>query len=219
MNKGKLFSFFMFSAVIWACIGCSGNENKNNDIINDSIESGYRMGGSQQILSQLKQCADIATTEVTIKKIGLYDSGKSEKFTWEDPSTWKYGDRKCIIPVTIKIKYGYDLRDLTFDDIKLTDDSTAVVVYLPTPKIIDSGYNAEIEQGSVTSITTGLRSTIGHELEEEIRRKAYEAVLKEDIKSIVGNDIENNAKTLVESLIQSIGWKNVQVVGVRKEKR
>ena len=117
----------------------------------------------------------------------------------------------------MKIKYGYDLSELTLDNIQLTDDSTAVVVILPKPKIIDAGYNAEIDRASVTSISTGLRDKIGHQLEEEIRRKGYEAVLKEDLSGAIGKDIENNVKSIFESLIKSLGWENVQVYTTNKK--
>ena len=121
-----------------------------------------------------------------------------------------------MIPVEVTIKYGYDLRDLNIEDIKIADDSTAVAVFLPKPKIIDAGYNAKIDEGSITIISTGLRSKIGHEMQEEIRRKGYESVLKEDISSIVGSEVENNAKTLFESIIRSLGWENVQILTYSK---
>lgn len=131
-------------------------------------------------------------------------------------STWKYGDRKCIVPVEVHIKYGYDLRELEIDDIKLTDDSTAVIVKLPKAKIIDAGYNAEIEEGSVVSISTGLRSSIGHELEEEIRRKGYESIMKEDLTKIVGNDIERNARTLLEAMLKGMGFETATIITTSK---
>lgn len=211
MNKHQLFTYLTLLAIVSSCICCSNKQSQSNDVVNDSIEAPFRTDGRYQILSQLKQCSDIATTEVTIRKIAIYDTSKSEPFSWKNPNTWKYGDKKCIIPVEVKIKYGYDLRELSIDKIKILDDSTAVAVFLPKPKIIDAGYNAKIEEGSITSISTGLRKKIGHELQEEIRRKGYEAVLKEDISQIIGPDIENNAKTLIEGIIKNLGWKNVQV--------
>lgn len=205
------------SAIAATHSSCSCSSNQERDVVYDSIEAGHVIPGSSEILSQLKQCADLATTEVTIRKIAIYDSSKNDHFSWKSPSTWKYGDRKCIIPIEVKIKYGYDLNEMTFDDIKLTDDSTAVVVILPKAKIIDAGYNAEIDRNSVTSISTGLRSQIGHQLEEEIRRKGYEAVLKEDISSLVGKEVEQNTKTLFESIIKSLGWNNVQIITANKK--
>lgn len=205
------------SCISIAAISCSQSSGENKDVpAYDSILTVRQSADTHTILSEIKASADIATTEVKIRKIAIYDSSKSERFQWRDPSTWKFGSQKCIIPVTVTIKYGYDLSQLTVDDIKLTDDSTAVILMLPKPKIIDAGYEAEIEKGSITSISTGMRSRIGHELEEEIRLKGYEAVLKEDLQGILGKDIENNAKTLFESIIKSLGWNYVQIVTVEK---
>lgn len=169
------------------------------------------MPDTKTILSSLKQNADLVTTEVTIRKICIYDTSKEEKFVLTDINTWKYGDRMCIVPVEVKIKYGYDLRDLSIDKIKLTDDSTAVIIELPKAKIVDAGYNIMIDEESMVSISTGLRDIIGHEMEEKIRQKGYESVMKEDIEQLVGNDIEMNAKSVFESIVRSLGYKDVAV--------
>lgn len=212
MKKRLLFKYLTLSAFVLCAFSCTNNETGSNNSALDSLESRYKLGGTSEILSAIKQNADIVTTEVKLRKVAIYDSSKSEKFKWTDPSTWKYGDRKCIIPVDVTVKYGYDLRDIKLDDVKLTDDSTAVVLMLPKPKIIDAGYNTEIEEGSAVCISTGIRQPIGHELQEQIRRKAYEEVMKEDFTSLLKSDIENNAKVLLESIIKSLGWKNVNIV-------
>lgn len=205
------------SCIALATLACHQNSGESKDTpAYDSVLTVRQSADTHTILSEIKASADIVTTEVKIRKIAIYDSSKSERFQWRDPSTWKFGTKKCIIPVTVTIKYGYDLSQLNIDDIKLTDDSTAVILLLPKPKIIDAGYEAEIEKGSITSISTGMRSRIGHELEEEIRQKGYEAVLKEDLQGIIGKEIENNAKTLFESIIKSLGWNYVQIVTVEK---
>src|SRR5574344_1641238 len=50
------------------------------------------------ILSTIQQEADIVTTELTIRKIAYYDSSLHEHISITDPSTWKYGERKCMVP-------------------------------------------------------------------------------------------------------------------------
>lgn len=169
------------------------------------------------ILSSIKQKADLVTTEVKVRKLAIYDSTSHEKFVLKDPRTWKYGERKCIVPVEVTIKYGYDLRDLTIDDVKLTDDSTAVVILLPRPKVIDSGYEAEVEEGSVVRMSSGLRDKISHEEVDKLMVQTYQAVMKEDFSEMVGKDIEHNAKVVFESIVKSLGMKNMDVIVVRKE--
>lgn len=173
---------------------------------------------SADILGLLKEETDLVTTEVKISKLAIYDTSKSERFRFTDISTWKYGDRKCIIPVEITVKYGYNLKELSVDDVKVSDDSTSVYVMLPKPKVIDSGYNLYYDRKQVVAISTGLRSSIGHETEEELRKKAYDQVIKnnDDIKRHVEGDIEQNAVLLVENMVKSLGFKDVTVVTKNK---
>ena len=169
------------------------------------------------ILSNIKQKADLVTTEVRIRKLAIYDSSKHEKFELTDPKTWKYGDRKCIVPVDVTIRYGYDLRDLTIDDVKLTDDSTAVLVLLPEPKVIDAGYEAKVDEKAVVRMSSGLRDKISHEEVDRLMEKAYQSVMKEDLSKMVGKDIEQNAKVVFVSIVKSMGMKNMDVIVMRRE--
>lgn len=169
------------------------------------------------ILSNIKQQADLVTTEVRVRKLAIYDSSQHEQFELKDPKTWKYGERKCIVPVDVTIKYGYDLRELTIDDVKLTDDSTAVVILLPKPKVIDSGYEAKVEEKAVVRMSSGLRDPISHEEVEQLMRQAYQAVLKQDFTKMVNTDIENNARVVFEGIVRGLGMKNVDVIVHRKE--
>ena len=168
------------------------------------------------ILSEIKQMADLVTTEVKIRKLAIYDSSKHEKFELIDPRTWKYGERKLVVPVEVTIKYGYDLRDLSIDDVKLTDDSTAIVVLLPRPKIIDSGYDAKVDEKKIVRMSSGMRNPISHEETDRLMEMAYKAVMQEDYTELIEADIEHNAKTLFTSIVQSVGMKNVDVVIHRK---
>lgn len=206
-----LYIGMIFAAII-PC-ACSDNVKADSDI----MESEYKLPDTRTILSTIKKQADLVTTEVNVRKICIYNSNKQEKFIWVDPRTWKYGDRMCIVPIDVKIKYGYDLREMTVDNIKLSDDSTAVLIELPKAKIVDAGYNLNVEQESVVSISTGMRDKIGHELEEEIRRKGYEEVMKEDIEKLIGNDVEANAKSVFESILRGMGYKDVAIMVISKK--
>ena len=188
-------------------VSCTGCGEKKNEL--PKVES--------VILSSIKQKADLVTTEVRVRKLAVYDSSKHEKFELKDPRTWKYGERKCIVPVDVTIKYGYDLRNLTIDDVKLTDDSTAVVILLSEPKIIDSGYEAKVEEGQVVRMSSGLRDKISHEEVDELMVMAYKEVMKEDFTEMVNKDIENNAKVVFEGIVRGLGMKNVDVIVMRKE--
>lgn len=194
--------------VMLSLVSCSGCNGKNEEE-QPKVES--------LILSRIKQKADLVTTEVRVRKLAIYDSSKHEKFELKDPRTWKYGERKCIVPVDVTIKYGYDLRDLTVDDVKLTDDSTAVVILLPEPKVIDSGYEAKVEEDAVVRMSSGFRDKIGHEEVDKLMEQTYRAVMEQDFSGMVSQDIENNAKVVFEGIVKGLGMKNVDVIVHRKE--
>ena len=163
------------------------------------------------ILSTIQQEADLVTTELTIRKIAYYDSSQHEQILLSDPSTWKVGERKCIVPVEVKIKYGYDLRDMTLDNVKVNDSLRIIEVTLPQPKIIDSGFNSTVDYDRVVCIATGLRDKVGHETIEKIRQQAYEAVMKDDFQELAGTEIRHNAQTLLNSLAISMGFAGCEV--------
>lgn len=198
----------VLTMALWLA-SCSGCSSKGEDEM-PKMES--------VVLSSIKQKADLVTTEVKVRKLAIYDSSKHEKFELKDPRTWKYGERKCIVPVDVTIKYGYDLRDLTTDDVKLTDDSTAIVILLPEPKVIDAGYEAKVDENAVVRMSSGLRDKISHEEVDRLMEMTYQAVMKEDFSKLVGNDLENNAKVVFTSIVKSAGIKNVEVIVVSKKK-
>ena len=206
MKHIHIIIYMGFLSVIMSFYSCGGKENHKE---NTGVES--------TILSHIKQKADLVTTEVRVRKLAIYDSSKHERFELTDPKTWKYGERKCIVPVDVTIKYGYDLRDLTIDDVKLTDDSTAIVILLPTPKIIDAGYNAKVEEKDVVRMSSGLRDKISHEEVDKLMEQAYKAVMAEDFTEQVNKDIENNARLVFASMVKSLGMPNMDVIVYRKE--
>ena len=197
----------MLAIVSLGLVACRGDKSAE--------ETGMRMESA--ILSEIKQRADLVTTEVKVRKLAIYDSSRHEKFEFANPRTWKYGERKCVVPVEVTIKYGYDLRDLSIDDVKLTDDSTAVVVLLPRPKVIDSGYEAKVEERQIVRMSSGMRDPISHEETDRLMEMAYKEVMKEDFTELVDRDIEHNAKTLFVAIVKSLGMKNVDVVIRRKD--
>ncbi len=198
---------FLLTSLICAC----GNDEEKQEAETGKTEV-QTIPTKEQVLGEIKTSGDLVTTELKIRKIALYDTSKSEKFSITDIKTWKYGDRKCIVPLEISIKYGYDINDITANDIIIDNDSSAIVVKLPKPKIIDSSYNTYIDEKSVVSMSTGMRSPIGHAEIEEIRKKAYDSVMKQDLTGIVGDEVEKNTTTLLESMLRGMGFTNITVV-------
>ena len=161
--------------------------------------------GKTAILNILQRQAMVATTEVEIKKLGEYNTAKSEKkFSLKNPNTWKWGDRVCIVPVNIKVRYGIDLTKLTADDIRI--DHKTVTILLPEPTIVDMEYRDEINQNEIFELSTGLRETIAHEDQEFIAEQTFNTVIKDDkVIGTLSEDIRRNTRQVFSSIIMSMG--------------
>lgn len=164
------------------------------------------------MLSKIQQEADLVTTELTIRKVAIYDSSHNEHIDITDPSTWKVGERKCIVPVEVTVKYGYDLREMTMESIKIENEKHIVLIKLPDLKVIDSSYSTEVNEDEVVGISTGLRDEIGHETVEKVRQQAYEEVMKQDFEQIVGKEIRYNTETMLNSLVRSWGFEGAEFI-------
>ena len=171
----------------------------------NQVASLHGKPGKTAILNILQRQTMIATTEVEIKKLGEYNTAKSEKaFSLRDPNTWKWGDRVCIVPVNIILKYGIDLTKLTVDDISI--DHKTVTIRLPEPAIVDMEYKDEINQNEIFELTTGLREIIAHEDQETIAEQTFNTVIKDDkLIGTLSEDIRRNTRQVFSSIIMSMG--------------
>ncbi|MCQ2258387.1 MAG: DUF4230 domain-containing protein [Bacteroidaceae bacterium] len=208
-----IFEKYLIAALLSIFIVSCDDNGGGDDVVDEHKEKEIE----SLILSSINKKADLVTTEVKIRKLAIYDSSKHEKFVLTNLSTWKYGDRKCVMPVDITIKYGYDLRDVSIDDIKLTDDSTAVVILVPKPKVIDSGYNVIVDDNEIVRMSTGFRDIVSHEEMEVMKKKAYDSVMKEDMTKYFSDDIKNNMNTIFTSIVKSLDMKCKTVYVVDKE--
>ena len=167
---------------------------------------------AETLLAAMSQEADLVVTEVKIRKIAYYDSDATENIVLADPTTWRIGSRVAIVPVDIWLRYGYDLRELTLDAVRIDDERHAVEVRLPEPRVVDSGYAAEVNADEVVSIATGLRNPVGHETIEMIRKEAYEEVMQQDFTELVGKEVRYNAENVLGSIVRSLGFDHVTII-------
>ncbi|MBQ9640303.1 MAG: DUF4230 domain-containing protein [Bacteroidaceae bacterium] len=160
---------------------------------------------NEQILGVLQSQAQIASTEVTIRKMGIYDSD-SDKVSL-NPNTWKIGHRLCVIPVDIKIKYGIDLNDMTSGDIARPDSSNVVLIRLPQPKILDKSFIPQTNKKEMVSLATGLRDDVGESTIQQVKTLAFADVVEKDqqLYQKLQTEITANTKTVFKSLLKSMG--------------
>ncbi|MBQ4277289.1 MAG: DUF4230 domain-containing protein [Bacteroidaceae bacterium] len=167
---------------------------------------------AETVLAAMSQEADLVVTEVKIRKIAYYDSDATGRFVLTDPSTWRIGSRVAIVPVDIWLRYGYDLRELTLDAVRIDDERHAVEVRLPQPRVVDSGYATGVDADEAVSIATGLRDPVGHETIEMIRLEAYKEVMQQDFTEMVGREVRYNAENVLGSIVRSLGFDHVTII-------
>lgn len=159
---------------------------------------------SDDILSLLQEQKHIATTEIAIRKMGIYDS--NTEFMSINPTKWKIGKRVCVIPVDVVLRYGIDLSKLTNSNIRfLSNDS--VLITLPQPEIIDRSFIPSTNRNEILTISTGLRDNIGETTIQQIKNMVFEDVVnqEDDIKKILSEDLKHNTEICFGSILRSVG--------------
>ncbi len=157
-----------------------------------------------QIIGMLQAQSQIASTEVTIRKMGVYDS--ETHLATLNPSKWKLGKRLCVVPVDVTIRYGIDLKELKESDIQFFGKDS-VLIQLPQPKIIDKAYNPVTNQDEIVTLSTGLRDKVGETTIQQIKSMAFEEVIDkdQDIQQQLSEELTHNTEAVFTSLLNAIG--------------
>jgi len=162
------------------------------------------MPQKSEILGVLQAQSQIATTEVTIRKMGVYDS--ETHIASLNPSKWKLGKRLAVIPVDVTIRYGIDLNELKESDITFVGGDS-VQIRLPKPKIIDKSYNPVTNSDEIVTLSTGLRDKVGETTIQQIKSMAFEDVLNQEkeLQQQLANELTHNTEAVFTSLLTAIG--------------
>jgi hypothetical protein len=165
---------------------------------------GKKLPQTSEILGVLQAQQQIATTEVTIRKMGVYDS--ETQIASLNPAKWKLGKRLAVIPVDVTIRYGIDLNDLKESDITIIGEDS-VQIRLPKPKIIDKSYNPVTDQNEIVTLSTGLRDKVGETTIQQIKKMAFEEVVDQDerFRQQLADELTHNTEAVFTSLLNAIG--------------
>lgn len=156
-----------------------------------------------EILGVFQGRAQIATTEVQLRRIGVYDS--DTEFSSLDPSKWKLGKRTCIVPVDMTIKYGIDLRKMKESDIQI-DSAGTVKIRLPKPEIIEHNFDLRTNRDDIIAISTLTRAEVGEQTVQKVKMKVVEEVLADTtLFDKLAVEIEHNMQTVFRSMLRGMG--------------
>jgi hypothetical protein len=165
---------------------------------------GKKLPQKSEILSVLQEQSQIATTEVTIRKMGVYDS--ETQIASLNPSKWKLGKRLAVIPVDVTIRYGIDLTEMKESDLQFVGEDS-VQIKLPKPKIIDKSYNPVTNADEIVTLSTGLRDKVGETTVQQIKTMAFEEVINQDeqLRQKLSEELTHNTEAVFTSLLNAIG--------------
>lgn len=161
----------------------------------------------EDVLGLFQSRAQLASTEVALRRMGIYDSETS--LATINPSKWKIGRRACIMPVDMTIKYGIDMRKLTASDIQ-TDTTNTVRIRLPQPEVIDYSVELRTDRREVVTMSGWLRDEVGEQTMQTIKTKVVRQVMADStLFSTLHAEIDANTRNLFRSMLQQMGLKPV----------
>ena len=163
-----------------------------------------RIPNKSELIGMLQAQSQIASTEVTIRKMGIYDS--ETNITTLNPTKWKLGKRICVIPVDVTIRYGIDLNELKENDLQFIGKDS-ILIRLPKPKIIDKSYNPVTNLDEIVTLSTGLRDKVGESTIQQIKKMAFEEVVNQDknLQSQLADELTHNTEAAFTSLLNAVG--------------
>lgn len=168
------------------------------------LENGPTAPDKNEILGILQAQSQIATTEVTIRKMGIYDS--ETQIASMNPAKWKLGKRMAVVPVDVTIRYGIDLNELKESDITFIGKDS-VQIRLPKPKIIDKSFNPITNPNEIVTLSTGLRDKVGETTIQQIKNMAFEEVINQDkeFQAKLSDELSHNTEAVFTSLLEAVG--------------
>jgi len=157
-----------------------------------------------EIIGVLQAQSQIASTEVTIRKMAIYDS--ETQFASLNPTKWRLGKRMAVIPVDVTIRYGIDLNELKESDLTFIGEDS-LQIKLPKPKVIDKSYNPVTNQDEIVTLSTGLRDKVGETTIQQIKNMAFDDVINQekDIQQQLSTELTHNTELVFTSLLTAIG--------------
>ncbi len=163
-----------------------------------------RKAGKSEILGLFQSRAQIATTEVKLKRLGVYQS--ETDFGTLNPAKWKLGTRTCIVPVELTIKYGIDLRKMDDSDIQLDSVGNGVKIRLPRPEIIEHSFDLRTDKSEIIRVNTLTRDPVGDQTIQKVKMKVVEEVLADTtLFKKLSVEIDNNTRTVFRSMLRGMG--------------
>ena len=175
------------------------------DIAEQFLAAQQHTPDKQEILGLFQSKSQVATTEVSLRRMGIYDS--ETRLATINPTQWRLGRR----PVDITIKYGIDMRRMTESDI-LLDTASVVRIRLPRPEVIDYSVDLRTDRREVVTMSGWLRDEVGEQTMQTIKNKVVAEVLADSVLfNTLRGEIITNTRAIFSSMLMQMKLKPVFV--------
>lgn len=151
---------------------------------------------------RLAQLSELGTVEYTVSKVVKATDNKNILAV--------FGSRKIIFNTTSTLKAGFDMTEITDEDIVCSRGSKKIEVTLPQPKLLSLNMKAEDIKLAYEE-STGLRGDFSPE-----ERTALQAQGEEDIRNSVDelgilDDAKKFGKEFFESFLKQCGYEDITI--------
>lgn len=153
------------------------------------------IGNTATVITQIQSLAHLVTVKYVLEKVVVLEDAK-----------W-YGQNRVLMVAHGVAKAGVDLQKLQASDVMVR--GKRLTLTLPKPQIMD----VYLDEGKteVLEHTTGMLRTFDHQMEQDARRQAVEAIRKAARASGILKDAEDRTRLQLTAMARAAGFDDVTI--------
>ena len=197
--------------ILLCCYGCSRQQEPMTETVvkSDTVPP---------LVTQIRQCSRIYTTEYKIHKIITHDdvirlrgSFLAQDFNIRMP----LGDRKIAIPMDATLKAYIDMSQFSERNVEKTDDGK-IIITLPDPQVIMT--SSKIDQKNIKEYVGLVRSHFTDAEMTNYERQGRAAIIESSPQLGIISTAQENAARVLVPLITQMGYREEDIyIQFRKE--
>ena len=197
--------------ILLCCYGCSRQQEPMTETV-------VKSDAIPPLVTQIRQCSRIYTTEYKIHKIITHDdvirlrgSFLAQDFNIRMP----LGDRKIAIPMDATLKAYIDMSQFSERNVEKTDDGK-IIITLPDPQVIMT--SSKIDQKNIKEYVGLIRSHFTDAEMTNYERQGRAAIIESIPQLGIISTAQENAARVLVPLITQMGYREEDIyIQFRKE--
>lgn len=194
---------FILAIVLFSLCGCHQQQEEEAVVIpTDTLPS---------LVTQVRQCSRIYTTEYKIHKIVTHDdvirlkgTFLAQDFNFKMP----LGDRKIAIPMDATLKAYIDMSDFSERNVEKTDGK--IIITLPDPQVIMT--SSKIDQKNIKEYVGLVRSHFTDAEMTNYEQQGRAAIIESIPQLNILHTAQENAARVLIPLIKQMGYREEDII-------